>query len=229
MERGKAVLVEKPLTTEYGDALRLLKKSADLSLPVLAGHIYRFNNSVRKAADIIHSGILGQVSHIKIEWKALWSSPLPQRDILFDLGPHPFDITNILIKEWPASIRSSFHDPRLAGVNEIAYLQAKYSKRKTVHIELSWVFPTKTRSVAVIGDKNSLQMDCLNQRLTLFTRNRAQTIDVERNNTMKDELLYFANCCDIGRDPKGLGQIGLEVVRILDRTIRKNLPKTKRS
>jgi predicted dehydrogenase len=228
LEFGKGVLVEKPLTTDYSQAEKLLRTGRNSNLPVLTGHIYRFNNGVRKAAGMISRGSLGKVSHLGIQWKALANFPERQRDILFDIGPHPFDIANILIKNWPNSVRSSLHAPRSKGINEVAYLQARYPKGRTAHIELNWVFPTKTRSVAVIGDKRSLLIDCLAQDLSLFTRNRVQRVEVDKNNAMQDELLYFARCCSSREDPKRLGEKGLQVVRILDRMIKKTGSRKKR-
>jgi UDP-N-acetylglucosamine 3-dehydrogenase len=217
LDLGKAVLVEKPMTTSYRDAKTLVKQGARLGLPVMAGHIYRFNAAVKRAANLVHAETLGKIRHIKIEWKALATFRDPQRDIIFDLAPHPFDITNMLIDEWPLKVKYSLHDPRNVGVNEIAYIQATYRGQTSVHIELSWAYVPKTRAVLVIGDRRSLQLDCLNQNIHLYHDSRkSKKVIFERNNAMRAELIHFAKYCTRPREPLDLEKVGLRVVEILD-------------
>jgi UDP-N-acetylglucosamine 3-dehydrogenase len=221
LDEGKAVLVEKPMTISYRDAQGLVKKGADLNLPVIAGHIYRFNNGVKWAAQIIQRGTLGDISHLDIEWKAFATFHDSNSDILFDLGPHAFDITNMLIGEWPLHVKYSSSDPRRTGINEIAYLHASYKDRKTAHIELNWAYPAKTRSVSVIGQRKSIHIDCLNQIITMYSGSaRPHKIGFRRNNAMRSELLYFGKCCAQLNDSMGIGDIALKVVGILDKTRR---------
>ena len=222
LDHGKAVLVEKPLTTRTSDAKRLVRLGARLDLPVMAGHIYRFNAAVKRAAEILHEETFGDIRHIKIEWKALATFRDPQRDILFDLAPHPFDITNMLIDEWPLKVKCSLHDPRGVGINEVAYIQAGYGGRKSVHIELSWAYLPKTRSVSVIGNGQSLQIDCLNQAIYLYhDSSPPERVTFERNNAMRAELLHFGKYCNRSKDPMSLGEIGLRVTEILDEVAKK--------
>ena len=221
LDQGKVVLVEKPLTMRYIDAQRLVKKGQDLNLPVITGHIYRFNAAVKRAAQIVREEAFGRVIHVKIEWKALATFRDPKRDILFDLGPHPFDITNMLIDEWPHQVKCSTYDPRGVGISEIAYMQAGYRNQKVAHIELNWTYPAKTRAVSVIGQRQSLQIDCLNQVIDLYpSAGRPFRISSKRNNAMRAELLYFGKCCNRLEDPIGLGEFGLKVTEILDKKIR---------
>jgi UDP-N-acetylglucosamine 3-dehydrogenase len=218
LDEGKAVLVEKPMTTSYRNAQNLVRKGADLDLPVIAGHIYRFNNGVKQAAQIVQRGALGEISHMHIEWKAFATFHDSNSDILFDLGPHTFDITNMLIGEWPLHVEYSSYDPRRIGINEIAYLRASYKNRKTVHTELSWTYPSKTRSVSVIGQRKSLHLDCLNQIITMHSGSaRPVRIGSRRNNAMRSELLYFGKCCSRLNDSMGIGKTALRIVKILDK------------
>ena len=226
LDEGKAVLVEKPMTMKYRDAESLVRKGADLNLPVIAGQIYRFNNGVKRAAQIVQGGALGDISHIKIEWKALATFHDPNSDILFDLGPHAFDITNMLIGEWPIHVECSSYDPRSTGISEIAYLRASYKDRKAVHIELNWAYPAKTRTVSVIGKRKSLHLDCLNQIITMYSNSaRPVRMGFRRNNAMRSELLYFGKCCSHLNDSMGIGEIALKIVEILDKKTRRQTRK----
>ena len=60
LERGVAVLVEKPIADTLEDARRICEASRSTGLPVLVGHQRRHNPIVRKAKSIVGSGTLGR-------------------------------------------------------------------------------------------------------------------------------------------------------------------------
>lgn len=60
LERGAAVLVEKPIADTLEDARRICEASRAAGLPVLVGHQRRHNPIMRKAKAIVASGTLGR-------------------------------------------------------------------------------------------------------------------------------------------------------------------------
>ena len=60
LERGAAVLVEKPIADTLEDGRRICEASRAASLPVLVGHQRRHNPIMRKAKAIVGSGALGR-------------------------------------------------------------------------------------------------------------------------------------------------------------------------
>jgi predicted dehydrogenase len=60
LERGVAVIVEKPIADNLIDAQRICDASAKSGLPALVGHQRRYNPIVRKAKAIIDAGTLGE-------------------------------------------------------------------------------------------------------------------------------------------------------------------------
>lgn len=60
LERGAAVLVEKPIADTLEDGRRICEVSRATGLPVLVGHQRRHNPIVRKARAIVRDGVLGR-------------------------------------------------------------------------------------------------------------------------------------------------------------------------
>ena len=60
LERGAAVLVEKPIADTLEDARRICEASQATGLPVLVGHQRRHNPIMRSAKAIIGAGTLGR-------------------------------------------------------------------------------------------------------------------------------------------------------------------------
>jgi len=60
LERGAAVLVEKPIADTLEDGKRICDVSASTGLPVIVGHQRRHNPIMRKARAIVASGALGR-------------------------------------------------------------------------------------------------------------------------------------------------------------------------
>jgi predicted dehydrogenase len=60
LERGAAVLVEKPIADTLADGRRIVEVSLATGLPVIVGHQRRHNPIMRKARAIVASGLLGR-------------------------------------------------------------------------------------------------------------------------------------------------------------------------
>jgi UDP-N-acetylglucosamine 3-dehydrogenase len=58
---GKHVLVEKPIATRLEDGLRMAAAAHNAGLKLSVGHVERFNPAVRKVAELIADGRIGQI------------------------------------------------------------------------------------------------------------------------------------------------------------------------
>lgn len=65
LEHGKAVFVEKPLAVELSDARAMLAKATESGSTLMVGHIMRMMPGVRRAADTVRAGDLGEVTAIE--------------------------------------------------------------------------------------------------------------------------------------------------------------------
>ncbi|MDH5557573.1 MAG: Gfo/Idh/MocA family oxidoreductase [Alphaproteobacteria bacterium] len=70
VKRGIPVLVEKPIADRLDPALALADASEAARVPVLVGHHRRHNPIVRKAREIVRSGVLGRLTAVSATWMA---------------------------------------------------------------------------------------------------------------------------------------------------------------
>lgn len=63
LERGKAVLCEKPMAMDAAEARRMTDRARDARVIALIDHELRFLNSRRKMRAMLHSGAIGTVRH----------------------------------------------------------------------------------------------------------------------------------------------------------------------
>jgi len=101
LEAGKHVLLEKPMTVNQKDASKLARMAENSDSILSVGHIFRFNNALMVAKELINDRVLGDPYYAELRWVADLNPP-PRRNIIFDLAPHPVDIVNCLFDEWPS-------------------------------------------------------------------------------------------------------------------------------
>jgi UDP-2-acetamido-3-amino-2,3-dideoxy-glucuronate N-acetyltransferase len=219
LEYGKHVLVEKPMTLNSQEAYELVELAKKKEHVLSVGHIFRFNNALYELRERIRAGYFGEIRHLRLQWTTLMEPPTG-RDIITDLAPHPFDIINYLMDDWPAKINCVSLSCK-KSLDEIAYIDAELSSGVNVHIELSWLLPGKIRKITVIGSERIADCDCLDQQVTIYENERSFELPIEVNNTIQDELSHFIhtinnNGLNNGFLVKNSGLLGAKVVELLE-------------
>ena len=103
IEAGKHVLVEKPAARNSEELLPVMKAAASSGVKVHVGFNHRYHRSLRKAREIVDSGVLGDLMFIRAryghggrigydkEWRA--QPELSGGGELIDQGPHLIDLS----------------------------------------------------------------------------------------------------------------------------------------
>jgi UDP-N-acetylglucosamine 3-dehydrogenase len=213
---GKNVLLEKPMSLSAKEASNLCDIAQAECLTLQVGHIYRFNSALKKTRKLLFQNVLGQLYYVKMQWTTLMPSQL-NRDIIFDLGPHPVDIVNYLLGEWPHRVSCNARAYRKGTSEEVAYLMMEFSNNVLAHIELSWLQPGTVREVNLIGSKGTATIDCLGQTIRVCEDNEHYCqIDVKANNTIYDEIAHFIRSIRDENNHKNPGSIGASNVAVLE-------------
>ncbi len=216
LENYNHVLVEKPLTLNTHEAYDLVESAASRGLILHVGHVFRFNSALRKAREVLGHGRIGKVFYVRVQWTNL-CPPFADRDIIFDLGPHPVDILNQLLDDWPEQVSCfarSYREPK--NQEEVACIMAEFHNDVIAHIELSWLQPGKTRQVQVIGSDGALSVNCLDQRLSLYNNGFSEELPVTASNTIGEEINWFTDCIKRGDASSQSSRVGARTVEILD-------------
>jgi len=219
-EAGKDVLVEKPMTLNSREAYELVDLAASRELVLHVGHIFRFNSAVRAAREILKRGAIGKVFYARVQWTDF--ADFPDRDIIFDLGPHPIDVLNQLLDSWPSQVSGFARAYRNSETHEeVAYGLAEYDNGVFAHLELSWLHPTKVREASIMGSEGALVVDCFNQHVVLHTQARTE-VPVSVNNTIESEIDWFVDCVKRRCLSTESGMIGARTVEVLE-TLRRSM------
>jgi len=237
LEKGKHLLIEKPLAVNYSEANKLVKLAKKKSKVIMAGHTYLFAPGINKLKSIIAKRKLGKVLYINSQRVNLG---LLQKDInvVLDLGPHDISVINYLLGKYPQAVAACGSSHYHRGIEDVAFLSLYYSAELIAHIHLSWIDPLKIRKLTVVGDKEMAVYDDLNREepLKIFQK----TIDkipyykdyaefktiyrfgdvisprIESTEPLSLECSHFLDCIVRGRQPLVSTESALEVVRIIE-------------
>ena len=215
---GKHVLLEKPMAMTAKQAWELVGMADYNKLILQVGHIFRFNNALRAVRNLIMQDYLGELYYLKLEWTTLSPSPM-NRDIIFDLGPHPIDILNFLLNKWPVRVSCKAEAYRRKSLEELAYFTFEYDSKLMAHVELSWLQPGKKREVIIVGSERAATIDCLNQSVNIHENANGDKFPLQltSNNTILDEIGHFAEGISVGKNEHNSGTVGARNVTILER------------
>jgi UDP-N-acetylglucosamine 3-dehydrogenase len=237
LDAGKHVLLEKPMALTSREAFKLVQLADEKGLVLQVGHIFRFNNAVRMVRKIMKEGRVGKVYYLKLEWAASQQPP-KETDIVFDLAPHPIDILNFLLDEWPSSVEAvgESYVRGSARFEEMAFINLVYPDTVLANIYVSWIqHGVKDRSIRVVGEKGTVYCDALDQVVRIFDGGRAEELSRasfpssspakrpvgplpgnEPNNTIRDMQYNFLERIR-GRSPQfNSGVVGASTVVTLE-------------
>lgn len=217
LSADKHTLLEKPMALHAKHAWELVGIAESKGLILQVGHIFRFNNALKMMRDLIAQDYFGDLYYLKLQWTTFMPSPL-NRDIIFDLGPHPVDIVNYLLGKWPIKVSCRARAYRRRLLEELAYVTMEFDEKLLAHIELSWLQPGKVRQAIIIGSERSASVDCLNQSIGIYENGDGDrfNLDVTGNNTILDEVSHFVESVLGGKNSNNLGSVGARNVAILE-------------
>jgi UDP-N-acetylglucosamine 3-dehydrogenase len=216
LEKGINVLVEKPITMTSAEGWDLVKLAQEKELTLSVGHIFRFNNALAEVRRLISERFFGKLFLIEMTWTNLEKS-WPDRDVLMDLAPHMFDIQNYLLGKWPVEISCSGMPSRRDSGEETAYVVSSFDDGPMAMANISWLIPRKTRQIMLVGETRSAMIDAVSQEVTVYESGYTYKLGIERNNTIRDELLHFVKTIgDPGTETENSGTVGVRTVELIE-------------
>ncbi len=217
MKHGKNVLLEKPMAMAYQEARKLALYAYNNEMVLAVGHIFRFSNAVRKVKKMYEKGEIGRLWYAQLKWSTLMPSP-KERDVVYDLAPHPIDILNYITSLWPTSISAIGRAFRRANYEEIAYINMDFNGDFIAKTEVSWLYPGKIRNVSIMGDRKFVSLEAVKQQIKVFDMEKEEWFDipVEANNTILDEARHFVKAINNRQTPINDGFNGSENIKVLE-------------
>jgi predicted dehydrogenase len=169
IERGIAVLVEKPLAASVDGALRVAHAAAAAGVPVQVGHVERFNPAVLELGRLIGEGWLTSIYSIASRRAGPFPARIRDVGVTVDLATHDVDILSWIAGERPARVYGETARRIHATSEDLLFGLLQFPSGATGMIDVNWLTPAKRRQLVVVGEEGMFELDYLSQRLT-FTR-----------------------------------------------------------
>lgn len=165
---GKHVFVEKPLASSASEADDLLSRAATAGVTLMPGHTFLYSPPVNMVRDLIASGELGDIYFISTSRVNLGLHQ-PDVSVVWDLGPHDFSILRYWLGETPTHLSALSRGCVIPTIPDVAFVSLEFLSGTVVHVELSWLAPSKLRRTTIVGsDKMVVYDDASNEPVRVF-------------------------------------------------------------
>lgn len=225
LEKGKHVLVEKPMTLTSADSERLIAASRASGKTLMVGHLLLFQPAIQFIKSYLDEGKLGQVYTLTQRRSKLGRARAVE-NVLWSFGVHDVAVLLYLVGESPEQVNAFGQSAVTEGVEDDVHLHLEFASGVKANLHNSWLWPRVERELIVTGEKGILVYDELNQRVILHRKGidgDLQNVDEGEEEVFEGaakplllELEHFLECCATGQKAIADGQNGLEVTRVLE-------------
>jgi predicted dehydrogenase len=166
LSNGSHVLCEKPMATNADDGKIMLEASQKSERILMVGFNLRFRPNYVRARNLIYSGRIGHVylaecnyltSNPLLKWsKSPWFFRPETGGVLFDQGPHVFDLINYILGDFPRAISAHASTYFDSPVEDSYFFILEYPENRTGIGVISWLSPQGIESLSIHGTGQSL-------------------------------------------------------------------------
>ena len=190
LERGKHVLVEKPLAAARADAEALAALAEDRDLRLMVDHTFVYNGAVRRIRALIDSGDLGELLYLD---SVRVNLGLLQHDsnVIWDLATHDLSIMDYLIDGRPVAV--SAEGTAAAGFDheQVAYVTVHFDHGFLAHFHVNWLAPVKIRQMLLGGRQRMLVYDDTDPSEKVRVYDKGVDVDVKDGETRRQLLVSY--------------------------------------
>jgi predicted dehydrogenase len=237
LEAGLDVLIEKPLTTSSLEARAMIRVAEHHDRVLMVGHTFEYNPAVWALKQMIDEGELGALHYIDAVRVGLGQFH-PTMNVVWDLGPHDVSILIHLLGAQPHTVSARGIGCVQKSVEDIAYMTLMFPGGTLAHVRLSWLDPSKTRRLTVVGNKKMAIYDDVEslEKIRVYDKGvdatrRTDTFGefqfayrygsivspyIRLEEPVRLECQHFIECVRERRRPMTDGYSGLRVVEVIE-------------
>jgi predicted dehydrogenase len=234
---GLSVMVEKPLTLNTAHAEELVAIADARNLTLMVGHTFEYNSAVHELKRLTETGELGNVYYIDAVRVNLGLYS-PKNSAMWDLAPHDISIILYLLGHDVVSVSAQGASCVFPNIHDIVYLHLTYASGIVAHVRVSWLDPSKTRRITVVGSKKMVVYDDVEplEKIKIYDKGvdrppytdtysefqlsyRTGDVIIPHINfvePLRQECLHYIDCIVNQKVPRSNGLVGLNVVKILE-------------
>jgi predicted dehydrogenase len=203
LQRGKHVLVEKPITDNTAHAAELSDLAADNDLILQVGHVERFNP--------VLDALEKHLTHPRfIEAHRL--NPYSERGtdigVVLDLMIHDLEVLLHFVRAPLWSI-DAVGVPVLSRSEDIANVRLHFEDGCVANVTASRISPERMRKIRIFQEDAYLSLDYQNQSGEVYRRVGKQIwrdrVAIEHQEPLQLQLESFIECASTGRQPRVSG------------------------
>ncbi len=158
IENNLHVLIEKPMSMDPDKGLSTLKIAKNNNLVFMPGHTFIYNDAIIWTKDYIKSGQLGDILNIYSQRLNL-GQLRKDVNVVWSLAPHDISVFDYLLDSRVVSVSATGATITQPDVEDIAFISLQYQNGVIGHSHVSWLDPSKTRKITIIGTKGMLILD----------------------------------------------------------------------
>lgn len=231
LEKGKNVLVEKPITLNTKEAKELLKISNNKNLKLMVGHILLYHPVILKIKDLLINGVIGKLQYIYSNRLNL-GTIRTEENILWSFAPHDISVIQFLTNSNPIKINAFGSKFLQNNIEDTTITILEYPDNVHAHIYVSWLHPFKEQRLVVIGSKGMIVFeDTLKENKLKFYKkgftntngiiekfdSEFENIEFVNNQPLEEEQKHFFKSILTNTKPVSDGQNALDVLEILEK------------
>lgn len=237
MQHGLHVLVEKPLTLSSAGAEELVQLAESRNLVLMVGHTFEYNAAVHALKNLIDKDELGQIYYLDSARLnlGLFSNHI---NVIWDLAPHDISILLYLLGKLPKEVSAHGAASVFKGIHDVAYINLHFPDNIMAHVHVSWLDPCKVRRVTVVGSKKMAVYNDIEslEKIKIYDKGVSAPAysdnfgefqfsyrygdilipNIHFTEPLKLECQHFLDCITNHTKPCSCGEVGLNVVKILE-------------
>jgi predicted dehydrogenase len=234
---GKHTFIEKPMASSTAECEELIDIAGRKGLVLMVDHTFLYSAPVRKIAEIVQAGDLGEIRYINSRRLNLG---LFQKDInvAWDLAPHDISIILHILNEFPVAINCQGNAHVSPGIEDVTNMSLFFPHKRFATIQSSWLEPRKIREMTIIGSQRMVVYD------DLQTHEKIRIYDVrvvrpphydtfaefqysyhygdsyiphlQQEEPLNLACRHFIDCIETNSQPLTGGRHGLEMIKVLE-------------
>ncbi len=213
IEAGAHVLVEKPIADTVENAEAIIKTADDNDRLVMVGHIERFNPAVIKLKEIIEEGLLGKIVSISTTRVGPYNPRIRDVGVILDIGVHDIDIISFLYGKHVNQVYS-VAAADIHSFEDHATIHMRLDHELSGLVEVNWLTPHKVRKLTAVGIGGVAYLDYMDQTVELHDSGWIRKAKIEPREPLKNELEYFIDCINKGKQPEPCGEDGKHALKV---------------
>ncbi|MBI1778488.1 MAG: Gfo/Idh/MocA family oxidoreductase [Proteobacteria bacterium] len=231
LERGLAVLLEKPLATDVREAERIVAASQDRLL--LVGHMLRFDARYQQARRLLAAGRIGDLVHLTTRRNSAIGAASrygKRTSLLWHVAVHDIDLVQWITGRPIVEVTAKGVSRRLAPLQHLdsVLALATLGDDTPVAMEFSWIMPEHFGSgldarLEVVGTEGRIEVHGLDQGLRVADRTSLEFPDTTRwvdyddgsaGGILVAEIAHFVRCLVEGITPGVAVADALQAVKV---------------